>query len=273
MEKFKSLEVTREDHVAEVTLIGPGKGNAMGPDLWRELPLAFDEIDGDDAVHAVLLSGQGDHFSYGLDLPAMQAELGPYLLRPQMAAGRRELLDIITKLQRATTAVEACRKPVIAALQGWCIGAGLDIAACCDVRLCSAEARFSLREVRLAIVADLGSLQRLPSIIGQGATRELAFTGADINAERALALGLVSQVLPDPATLKDRARAVAQAIAENPPLVVQGIKNVMNFTSTPATQRGLDYVAVWNAAFMQSMDLNEAFAAFAEKRPPKFRGK
>ena len=270
---FESLELTRAEGVAEVVLRGPGKGNAMGPAFWRELPRAFDELDRDEAVRAVVVHGAGESFSYGLDLSAMMAELGPLVAGVTLASERTGLLDLITEMQRAFDSVEACRKPVIAAVHGWCIGGGLDLITACDVRLCSAAARFSLREVKLAIVADLGSLQRLPAIIGQGATRELAFTGKDIDAARAERIGLVSEVLPDRESLLEAARAMARDIAANPPLAVQGIKRVMRFGQGRAPADGLGYVAVWNAAFLQSRDLAEAFAAFAERRPPRFSGK
>lgn len=269
---LKAFDIEMNDGVAEVLLKGPGRGNAMGPDFFRELPTIFTHLDGDEEVRAIVVSGSGEHFSYGLDLPAMMSELGPYIMGPQMAAKRTSLHDMIRDLQNGMDRVERCRKPVIAAISGWCIGGGLDLVSACDIRLCSSDTKFSLREVKVAIVADLGSLQRLPAIIGQGATRELAFTGRDIDAERALSLGLVSEVHPHQTTVLEAARAMAREIAENPPVVVQGIKRVMNFSSTRATSEGLEYVAVWNAAFLQSMDLTEAVTAFREKRPPKFKG-
>ena len=162
---------------------------------------------------------------------------------------------------------------MIAAVSGWCIGGGLDLIAACDIRLCSKEARFSLREVKVAIVADLGSLQRLPRVIGEGHTRELALTGKDIPAERALRINLVNEVYETPAALLDAARAMAREIADNPPLVVQGIKRVMNYCSDKSVKDGLEYVAVWNSAFLQSHDLGEAMAAFRERRPPRFEGR
>lgn len=269
---MKSLEVTKKDHVAEVKLLGPGKGNAMGPDFWRETPGVFAELDRDDQVRAVIVHGSGDHFTYGLDLMAMMQDLGPHLSGEQLARQRTALLDLVGEYQRAFDNVEACRKPVIAAIHGWCVGGGVDLAAACDLRICSADARFSVREVKLAIVADLGSLQRLPPIIGQGHTRELAFTGKNIDAARAERIGLVNDVHEDPASLMAAAREMAGSIGENPPLTVQGIKKVMNHVSTRPVKEGLDYVAVWNSAFLQSKDLMEAVQAFAEKRPPEFRG-
>jgi enoyl-CoA hydratase len=273
MTERRALDVSIEAGVAEVVLKGPGKGNAMGPDLWREMPPLFEELDRDAAVRAVIVRGSGGNFSYGLDLMAMGASVGPLIAGPQMAVERQRLLDLVGEMQRAFNRVAECRKPVLAAVSGWCIGGGLDLIAACDVRLASADARFSLREVKVAMVADLGSLQRLPPIIGQGATRELAFTGKNIDADRALKIGLVSDVLPTEAALLDAARATAREIAENPAVVVQGIKQVMNDCAGLSVTEGLRHVAVWNAAFLQSNDLGEAFAAFAVRRPPRFQGK
>jgi len=267
-----ALSVTIEDHVATVTLLGPGKGNAMGPDLWRELPEVFAALDADDAVRAVVVRGSGDHFTYGLDLMAMAAELGPHLSQATTAGPRTELLDIIRRLQEAVNAVERCRKPVIAAVHGWCIGGGIDLITACDVRLCSADARFSVREVKVAMVADLGTLQRLPRVVGQGHARELAFTGRDIDAAYAARIGLVNHVHADADALFAAARTTAAEIAANPPLVVQGVKQVMNFSADHPTADGLAYVAVWNSAFLASDDLTEAMTAFASKRQPSFSG-
>ena len=273
MSDRKSLKVSIEAGVAEVVLIGPGKGNAMGPDFWREMPAAFEELDRDPAVRAVLIRGEGGNFSYGLDLMAMAPALGGLISGQQMAADRQRLLDLIGDLQRSFNRVADCRKPVIAVIAGWCIGGGLDLAAACDVRIAAKDARFSLREVKVAMVADLGSLQRLPAIIGQGATRELAFTGKNIDADRALRIGLVSDVLEGEAELLAAARAMAREIADGSAVVVQGIKQVMNACAGLSVAEGLRHVAVWNAAFLQSADLGEAMMAFAERRPPKFQGK
>src|SRR6202042_723911 len=204
---------------------------------------------------------------------AMAATLGPLVAGAQMAADRQRLLDLIVDLQRSFNRLAGCRKPAIAAIAGWCIGGGLDLAAACDVRLASKDARFSLREVKVAMVADLGSLQRLPAIIGQGATRELAFTGKNIDAERALRIGLVSDVFASEDELLAAARAMTREIAEGSAVVVQGIKQVMNACADLSVADGLRHVALWNAGFLQSADLGEALAAFAERRAPKFQGK
>ena len=274
MIEYKSLRIEKTEAVVEVLLTGPGKGNAMGPDFWREVPEVFGSLDRDDEARAIIVRGDGGNFSYGLDLSAMMGDLGSHFGSSEnLAAGRTRLLDLIGDMQKAFDNLAACRKPVIAAIDGWCVGGGLDLIAACDIRLCAADARFSLREVKVAIVADLGSIQRLPRIIGEGAIRELAFTGKDISAQRALQIGLVSEVCETRDSLIETARKLAREIAGNPPLVVQGIKRVMNYCADKSVADGLGYVAVWNSAFLQSVDLREAMAAFQERRAPKFEGR
>ncbi|MDF2693457.1 MAG: Enoyl-CoA hydratase [Labilithrix sp.] len=269
---YESLTVERTETVAEVILTGPGKGNAMGLPLFRELPEVFTELDRDDSVRAVVLRGKGGVFTYGLDLKNVAATLMPLISAENLAKERTQLLRLIGEWQRAADLVERCSKPVIAAIAGPCIGGGIDLVAACDVRLCSADARFSVREVKVAIVADLGSLQRLPRIIGHGHTRELAFTGKDIDAARALRIGLVNDVFDDEEALLAAAREMARQIAENPPLVVQGIKQVLAYGEERRILDGERFAAVWNSAFLASRDLGEAMAAFMEKRPPRFTG-
>ncbi|TDV42609.1 crotonase/enoyl-CoA hydratase family protein [Actinophytocola oryzae] len=267
-----SLKVDIADGVADVTLLGPGKGNAMGPDFWRELPIVFGELDRDDAVRAVVLTGSGANFTYGLDLPAMSGDWAGLLGDRALAKPRTEFLGKLRRLQDAVTAVAACRKPVIAAVSGWCIGGGVDVIAAADVRLASADAKFSVREVKVAIVADLGSLHRLAGIIGEGHLRELAYSGRDIDAARAEKINLVNDVYPDQEAVLAAARSLAADIAANPPLVVQGVKDVLNNQREHDVAAGLRYVGAWNAAFLPSEDLGEAVQAFVERRAPKFNG-
>ena len=260
------------ERVVEVVLNRPSKGNAMNPQLFHDLQAAFEAIDRDDEVRVVLLRGEGKNFTYGLDLQDSMSELGP-LIQGGLAAKRKKLRAFVKRLQHQCAAPAWCSKPVVAAVHGWCIGGGLDLVSACDIRLCTSNARFSLREARIGIVADLGSLQRLPAVIGDAATRELALTAKDIDAERALRLGLVSDVLDDEESLLERARQEAQTIAGLPPLVVQGVKHCMNTQLEPGINAGLEYVATWNSAFLASEDLFEAFAAFMEKRTPSYKGK
>lgn len=261
--------------VAVVHLVGPGRGNMMGLAFWAELPQVFAALDVDDSVRVVVLAGAGNHFSTGLDV---QEVLGGWLGSftadsPAQAAPRTEFLATVGRLQAGITAVAACRKPVIAAVHGWCIGGGVDLIAAADVRLASADAKFSVREARLAIVADVGSLQRLRGIIGEGQLRELALTGKDISAERAEKIGLVNDVYPDVEQLMAAALDMAGEMAANSPLAVAGTKSVLNEDREEQVARGLRHVALWNSAFLHSEDLLEAVAAMQDRRPGMFTGK
>ena len=271
-EPWKAFDVTVAEHVAEVTLIGPGKGNTMGPDFWRELPEVFGRLDADDDVRAVVLTGAGPHFSYGLDLLAMAGDLAPVLADSAKARQRTDFHQLVRRMQAAISAVADCRKPVVAAISGWCIGGGVDLITAADIRYASADAKFSVREVRVGMVADVGSLARLPALIGDGHLRELALTGKDVDAPHAARIGLVNDVYPDPRAVLAAARATAAEIAANPPLVVQGVKAVLDHTRSASVEDSLRFVAAWNAAFLPSEDLSEAVTALFEKRPPTFTG-
>jgi enoyl-CoA hydratase len=268
-----ALRVSVEDHVATVVLRAAGKANRMGPAFWAEMPEAFAWLDAAPEVRAVVVRGEGEHFSYGLDLATMGGELSSVVGGDALARERTDFLGAIERLQRAMSCVASCRKPVIAAIAGWCVGGGVDLATACDVRLCAADAKFSVREVKLAMVADVGTLARLPAIVGQGHARLLALTGDDVDAARALRIGLVEDVYDTPAALFQAATDLARRMAANPPLVVQGVKQVLNAASERAAAESLRTVALWNAAFLPSHDLREAMASFMEKRAPKFEGR
>jgi enoyl-CoA hydratase len=272
-EGLVSLRATRRGGVVEVTMTGPGKGNALGPDFWAEMPPLFRALDADESVRAIVVTGSGDHFSYGLDLGAYGQQWAATLGEDGgLAKPRTKLHDQVRAMQSALDAVAGCRKPVAAAISGWCIGGGVDVIAACDVRYASAGAKFSVREVRVAMVADMGSLQRLPAIIGDGHFRELVLTGKDVDAVHAARIGLVNDVLETPGEALAAAREFADQVAGNPPLVVQGIKQVLDAERSSRVDAGLKLVAAWNSAFLPSFDLLEAMGAFAERRPPEFKG-
>ena len=268
-----SLEVA--DHVGTLWLDRPEQLNAMGPDLWRDLPLAVAALDEDPEVRVIILAAKGRHFSVGLDLKAMGALLtgpsggGGHASSVQRAAATYR--DIVA-MQASVSSLANTTKPVIAAIHGYCIGGGVDLAAACDIRLATADAVFSVREAKVAIVADLGSLQRLPRIVNAGHVAELAYTGKDIDAARAEKIGLLNDIYPTNEDLMTAARSLAREIAANSPLAVQGTKSVLQAGDGATVEEGLEFVARWNTMFLQSNDLAEAMTAFLEKREPKFSG-
>ncbi len=270
-EHLETLAVSRETstpYVAEVSVTA----RAMAPAFFAELPAVVGALDADPDVRAIVVTGAEGRFSYGLDLRAATASLGSVLTDPT-AGAREQFLHHLRDLQRSITAVAECRTPVVAAVEGWCVGGGVDLITACDVRLASADALFSVREVRMAMVADLGSLQRLVGIIGDGHLRELALTGADVDAAHAERIGLVNRVLDDGAALRTAAFELAGRMAANSPLVTRGIKDVLDAERGPRVEAGLRYVGAWNAAFLPSADLAEAFTAFGERREPRFTGR
>ena len=276
------LSIEQDEWVATVWLDRPEARNAMGVDLWRDLPVAMEAVSRDQRVRAVVIAAKGPHFSVGLDLKAMgnllagggsSAEADGAAAPPSMAARARGARSEVLRLQDSITAVARCPKPVIAAVHGYCIGGGVDLIAACDIRLASADAVFSVREAKMAIVADLGSLQRLPTIISAGHLAELAFTAKDISAERAKEIGLVNDVAADVEGVLKAARALAAEIAANSPVAVQGTKAVLAANEGRTVAEGLDYVATWNAGMLASDDLVEAVTAFMEKRTPRFTGR
>jgi len=269
---YESVIIDTKEHIAQVTLIGPGKGNAMGPAFWSELPEVFAGLDADRDIRAIVLTGSGRNFSYGLDLPAMGATLAPVLAEGAMARPRSDFHAEVLRMQGAINAVADCRTPTIASIHGWCIGGGVDLISAVDIRYASADAKFSIREVRLAIVADMGSLARLPLILSDGHLRELALTGKDIDAARAEKIGLVNDVFTDADATLQAAHAAAAEIAANPPLTVRGVKDVLDQQRISAVSASLRYVAAWNAAFLPSKDLSEGISATFAKRPPDFAG-
>lgn len=277
MDPFSSpvLTLEQERAVATLWLDRPQARNAMGPDFWADLPRAMEHLTTDPVIRAVVLAARGPHFSVGLDLKAMGGALtgepdGAGSGSPaSRAAGTRAA---VLRMQAAVSSIAACTKPVVAAVHGYCIGGGVDVVTACDIRLASADAVFSVRETRMAMVADLGSLQRLPRIVGAGHAAELTLTGKDIDATRAKEIGLVNDVVADQEAVVAAAQTLAGEIAALSPLAVQGTKAVLAANDGRTVAEGLDYVATWNAGMLSSNDLVEAVSSFLEKRPPRFDG-
>lgn len=268
--EYTEIRIDIEGAVAQVVLNKPEKLNAMAPAFFDQIGMAFAELDANDDVRAIVLRAEGRMFTAGLDLKAAAGLLGG---APGSAI--QQGLDFrkrVKHLQGCFSAIQECRKPVIAAVHNHCIGGGVDLCTACDIILCSEDATFSIHETKIAIVADVGTLQRLSKFVGRGFAREMAFTGKRIGAERALASGLVNSVHADREAVVEAALEMAREIAANSPLAVQGTKIVLNFSDEHSVEEGLEYVAQWNTAFIKSQDLGEAMAAFMQKREPNYKG-
>ena len=258
------IAVEIEGGVAHVALARPDKFNAMDKEMFAAIGDTFRALGRDPEVRAILLSGKGKHFTAGLDLEYASRQF-PKSDDPGRAAEAR--LRHIEWLQDAFGAVEAARPPVVAAIQGGCIGAGVDLASACDLRVACADAFFQVAEVDVAITADLGTLQRLGYLIPQGVLRELTYTGRRMGAEEAARYGLVNEIAEDPVAA---GMALARTIAAKSPLAVAGAKRSLNHSRGRPVEEGLRDVAVWNAATLVSEDLGEAIRARLAKAEARF---
>ena len=261
------IAVSREGGVAHVELARPEKFNAMDEAMFGGIGETFRSLGSDSTVRAILLTGRGRHFTSGLDLQYAASQFPPSD-DPGRAAESR--LRHVRWLQDAFTAVEEARPPVIAAVHGGCIGAGVDLAAACDIRLAAAGAFFQVAEVDVAITADLGTLQRLIHLIPQGLVRELVYTGRRMEAEEAARAGLVNRVEADRDALVAAGLGLAGAIAAKSPLAVAGAKMSLNYSRGRPVEEGLRHVALWNAGALVSADLTTAIQARLEKKSPRF---
>ncbi|MGF1618006.1 MAG: crotonase/enoyl-CoA hydratase family protein [Acidimicrobiia bacterium] len=266
---YEHLLVEKDGRIATVWLNRPEKLNALSADMWEDLPAAVADLDQDDVIRVIVVAGKGDAFTVGIDV-AMLSGLAPS--GPSPASTSKALYRKIKELQQTFSVFARSPKPTISAVHGYCLGAGMDLITACDLRLCSDDATFSIRETRMGLVADVGTLQRLPDIVGSGHTAELAFTGIDIGATRAMEIGLVSRVEPDRGGLMATTYQLAGQIAENSPLVLEGVKRVLQANRGRSVEESLDYVAQWNSAYLLSNDLFEATSAFLEQRKPEFKG-
>ena len=256
--QFETLALSLDAHVALVELNRPEKANAMSAALWRELEECFRWCDRESAVRAVVLAGRGRHFCAGIDL-AMFADFAPTGSDPARHAEQKR--ERIEQLQANLGAIERCRKPVLAAIHSSCIGGGVDMVCCADMRYCSEDAQFAIKEIDLGMVADVGTLQRMPRLVPDGLVRELAYTGRRMGAQEARSAGFVNAVFADRAALLEGVLAIARTIAERSPLAVRGTKELVLYAREHSVADGLRFIATWNAGMLSTVDVQRTIAA------------
>ena len=260
---FETLELTIDGKVATVLLNRPDKANSMNATLWAELQTCFEWLDEEPSVRAVVLAANGKHFCAGIDL-AMFGGLGGSSSEASRVAERRR--RTILKLQANLNAIEKCRKPVLAAIHKTCIGGGVDMVCCADMRYATEDAYFSIREIDIGMTADVGTLQRLPRLIPDGVVRELAYTGRNMDADEAREVGFVNRVFEDRDTLLREVTAIAHEIAGKSPLAIRGTKEMVLYARDHSVQDGLNYIATWNSGMLCQTDLQAGMQAQVEKK-------
>jgi enoyl-CoA hydratase len=267
---YETLSVTLENHIATVRLNRPEKANAMNATMWQEIRKVFQWVDATPEARVAVLQGEGKLFTAGIDLQMMMA-IGPQVQNECDGRTREALRRVILDMQDTLTSLERCRKPVLAAIHGGCVGGGIDLITCADMRYCSSDAYFTIKEIDIGMTADVGTLQRLPKLIGEGMARELAYTGRKFTAEEAREMRLVNRVYESREALYAGVHEMAASIASKSPLSVRGCKEMITYARDHSVADGLNYIATWNAAMLMSNDLQEAMMANMSKRPAVFK--
>tara|TARA_B110000977_G_scaffold66939_1_gene90949 strand:+ start:216 stop:1076 length:861 start_codon:yes stop_codon:yes gene_type:complete len=266
---LKSFEVTIDDHqIAEVRLNRPAAINAMNNDFWQELPAIINTLDNLGSVRVVILSAEGKHFTAGMDLQVFEGMTTEDNIEPARAAEKQRRW--IMALQDVFSALEKARMPVISAIQGACIGGGVDMICATDIRLCTSNAFFNIKETELGITADVGTLQRILHVMPSGLARELAYTSRNFAADEALKCGFVNNVYDSQEEMLNAAHQLARNIAKHSPMAVNGVKEMLNYSRDHSVDDSLNHMATWQGGMLQNQDILEAMTAAKEKRAPSF---
>ena len=271
---YESFKYTSEEGVGHLILDKGEDLNKMTMNFWYELPRILDEIDKDASLRVLILSSTGKHFCAGMDLKNFgtlgnDAEKKPNV--PDKARIGESLYRVAKELQDMLSKLEKLRIPVLAGIQGGCIGGGLDLVTAADMRFASKDAFFCIQEVNIGMAADIGTLQRLPRVIPEGKVRELAYTGRRMPAEEALEAGLVNKVYESHEEMVSGLKEMAAVIASKSPLAVYGTKAILNFSRDHTIAEGLEYNALWSGAMLPQEDMAEAMMSNMEKRDPEFQ--
>lgn len=264
---YTRMKVSAENGVGRIELNQPGEYNRMPLAFWTELPLALHQLDATGNVRALVISSTGKHFSAGMDLSVFTSSTRRDLDRGRSGESARRHID---RMQNVFTGLEAVRMPVLAAVQGGCVGGGVDLIAACDARYCTADAFFCIQEINIGMAADVGTLQRLPRLIPEGLMRELAYTGRRMHADEALSCGLVNAVYDSHEQMQEAVGAIAAEIASKSPLAVTSTKHLLNYARDHGVQDSLAYQQLWMGAVSQGGEMAEYFKAKADGRDPVY---
>jgi len=267
MDKFSCFSLSTENHIAHLVMNRPEAMNTMSPTFWRELHEVLTDIHKAGTARALVISSTGKHFSAGMDLQTFGSAIQ---MDDSNAESRSAVFDMLTDMQHTFTLLEELRMPVIAAIHGGCIGSGFDMVTACCVRYASADAFFCIQEINIGLVADVGTLQRLPKLLPMALVKELAYTGRRLSAEKALAHGLVNEVLPTHEATVAAALQAAKEIASKPPVAIWGTKQVLHYARDHSTEDSLRHMGWLQGAIWSNANVREAISAFQQKREASF---
>ena len=268
MKESACFKVEIKDHIAHIVLSRPEKMNAMNRDFWHDLPAIVREIDEGALARVIVISSTGKHFTSGMDLSVFTS--GPDIAGKETGRVRANLMQTVLKLQKTFSCLDEARMPVLMAVQGGCIGGGVDFASACDMRYCTKDAFFCIQEINIGMTADVGTFPRLPHLMPQGLVRELAYTGRRLFADEAKACGFVNAVFETQEEMLAAVMGIARDIAARSPLAVYGSKEMINYARDHSIADGLKHIAVWQTGMFQPHDMMESFAAKSEQREPEF---
>jgi enoyl-CoA hydratase len=267
MDKLSCFSLSTENHIAHLVMNRPEAMNTMSPTFWRELHEVLTEIHKAGTARALVISSTGKHFSAGMDLQTFGSAIQ---MDDSNAESRSAVFDMLTDMQHTFTLLEELRMPVIAAIHGGCIGSGFDMVTACCMRYASADAFFCIQEINIGLVADVGTLQRLPKLLPMALVKELAYTGRRLGADKALAQGLVNEVLPTHEATVAAALQAAKEIASKPPVAIWGTKQVLHYARDHSTEDSLRHMGWLQGAIWSNANVREAISAFQQKREANF---
>jgi len=269
---YRCFDVSIEEKVAHIVLNRPEKRNSMIPEFWDELPAIIEDIDFGAKARVIVISSTGPHFTSGLDISAIGGSALDSPVDPGVEKLQRPVAfqAMLRTMQRTFSCLEQCRIPVLAAIQGGCIGGGVDLVTACDMRYATQDGFITIFEINVGMTADVGTFPRIVKLIPEGIARELAYTGRRMPAEEAKAIGLINEVFVDQEALLQGVMEIAREIASKPPLAIYGCKRIITYARDHNTADGLDYIGVWNASMLHPSEMLEAITARAEKRDGEF---
>ncbi|SFB79658.1 enoyl-CoA hydratase [Polaromonas sp. OV174] len=267
MNPLTCFQLSITDHIAHLVLSRPEAMNTMNPTFWRELDAVLTQIHQAGEARVLVISSSGKHFSAGM---ALETFAGAIAMDDQSPEGRAAIFDLLSDMQATFTKLENLRIPVIASIQGGCIGGAVDMVTACCIRYASAEAFFCIQEINIGMVADVGTIQRLPKLVPLAVVKELAYTGRRLSAQKALGYGLVNEVFASQEAMLAGALQCAAEIASKPPVAIWGTKQAIHYARDHPVDDALKQMGWLQGAIWSNQHVREAVSAMKDKRPASF---